>query len=95
MLMTVMLSWGHNFMGLTNFFIIYIPMYDKFRTPSSILVVAELIIPLFAVWGLASILREPQILREHRTASIISLVLTERDCIGRVLIPSLLGGSFL
>lgn len=95
MLLTVMLSWGHNFMGLTNFFIDYIPMYDKFRTPSSILVVAELIIPLFAVWGLASILREPQILREHRTASIISLVLTGGIALAGALIPSLLGGSFL
>lgn len=50
--LSIILSWGHNFMGLTNFFIDYVPMYAKFRTVSSILVVAEFTIPLLALLGL-------------------------------------------
>ena len=40
---------GKNFMGLTDFFIDYIPMYNKFRAVSSILVIAEFTIPLLAI----------------------------------------------
>ena len=45
-ILTVLLSWGKNFLPLTEFFIEYFPMYNKFRTVSSILVVAEFCIPL-------------------------------------------------
>ena len=45
---SILLSWGKNFMPLTDFFIDYIPMYNKFRAVSSILVVAEFCIPLLA-----------------------------------------------
>ncbi len=51
-ILSVMLAWGKNFMWLTNLFIDYVPMYAKFRTVSSILVVAEFTIPLFAMLGL-------------------------------------------
>lgn len=53
-LFTLMLSWGKNFSLLTNFFIEYIPMYDKFRAVSSIQVILELCIPVLAVMGLQS-----------------------------------------
>lgn len=51
---TLMLSWGKNFSGLTNFFIEYVPMYDKFRAVSSIQVILELCIPVLAIMGLDS-----------------------------------------
>lgn len=47
--LTLMLSWGKNFMGLTDFFIDYVPLYNKFRAVTMILVVVELTIPLLAV----------------------------------------------
>ncbi len=50
--LSILLSWGHNFMPFTNFFIDHVPMYAKFRTVSSILVVAEFTIPLLAMLGL-------------------------------------------
>ena len=53
-LFTLMLSWGKNFSVLTNFFIEYVPMYDKFRAVSSIQVILELCIPVLAVMGLQS-----------------------------------------
>ena len=40
-LFSIVLSWGKNFMPLTDFFIDYVPMYNKFRAVSSILVIAE------------------------------------------------------
>lgn len=51
-ILSIMLAWGKNFMGLTDFFIDYVPLYSKFRTVASILVVAEFTIPLLALLGL-------------------------------------------
>jgi len=51
-LLTLLLSWGKNFSGLTEFFIEYIPMYNKFRAVSSIQVIIELILPILAIVGL-------------------------------------------
>ena len=56
-ILSIMLSWGKNFMGLTDFFIDYMPMYAKFRTVASILVIAEFTIPLLAMLALREILR--------------------------------------
>ena len=50
--LSILLSWGKNFMPLTDFFLDYVPMYDKFRTVASILVVAEFCIPLLAMLAL-------------------------------------------
>ena len=50
--LSVMLAWGKNFMGLTDFFIDYIPMYAKFRAVESILVIAEFTMPLMAMLAL-------------------------------------------
>ena len=48
-IVSFLLSWGRHFSGLTNFFIDYVPMYNKFRAVSSIQVIAELAIPLLAI----------------------------------------------
>ena len=66
-ILTIMLSWGKNMMWLTDWFIDYFPMYNRFRTVSSILVVAEFCIPLLAVLALKKIFDDPSILsREKR-----------------------------
>ncbi len=49
---SIILSWGRNFDIITNFFIDYIPLYNKFRAVSSIQVIAELCVPILAVLGL-------------------------------------------
>lgn len=74
-LFSIALSWGKNFMPLTDFFIDYVPMYNKFRAVSSILVIAEFTIPLLAVFALKKILEEPQVLRD-KVALGASSVLT-------------------
>jgi hypothetical protein len=49
---SILLSWGRNLEGLTNFFIDYVPLYNKFRAVSSIQVIAELCVPLLGVIAL-------------------------------------------
>lgn len=49
---SILMSWGRNFSFLTDFFIDYIPFYNKFRAVSSIQVIAELCIPLLGILGL-------------------------------------------
>jgi hypothetical protein len=56
-LLSVMLAWGKHFMGLTSFFMDYVPGYNKFRAVSMILVIAELTIPLLAVLALDKFIR--------------------------------------
>ena len=73
---SIVLSWGKNFMPLTDFFIDYIPLYNKFRAVSSILVVAEFTIPLLAIFALKKILEEPSVLRTRIKSVGISLLLT-------------------
>ena len=53
-MIALVLSWGKNFPSVTNFFIDYVPMYDKFRAVSSIQVILELCFPVLAVMGLQS-----------------------------------------
>ncbi len=57
--LSIMLSWGKNFMVLTDFFIDYVPGYNKFRAVSMTLVIAELCIPALAFLGLAKFFKEP------------------------------------
>ena len=57
-ILSILLSWGHNFMGFTQWFIDNVPLYNKFRTVSSILVIAEFTIPLLAIMALARVLKE-------------------------------------
>ena len=49
---SIILSWGRNFEVITNFFIEYVPLYNKFRAVSSIQVIAELCVPILGILGL-------------------------------------------
>ena len=77
-ILSILLSWGKHFMPLTNFFIDFVPMYAKFRTVSSILVIAEFTIPLLAIMALKRLVDEPELIRTRRTSIylIVSFVLT-------------------
>ena len=75
-ILSILLSWGKNFMGFTDFFIDYIPMYNKFRAVSSILVIAEFTIPLLAMLALKEAVNSPQFLKEYRKEFLISFALT-------------------
>ena len=49
---SIVLSWGKNFEIITNLFIDYVPLYNKFRAVSSIQVIAEICIPLLGILAL-------------------------------------------
>ena len=91
--LSVLLSWGRNFMGLTNLFLDYVPMYAKFRTVASILVIAEFTIPLLAMMMLKKINDEPEILTDKRNRKflIASLVLTAGVATMVAIAPGLMG----
>ena len=74
--LSILLSWGKNFMGFTDFFIDYVPMYNKFRAVSSILVIAEFTIPLLAMLALKELADRPQLLQERKKDFLISFALT-------------------
>ena len=65
--LSVLLSWGRNFMWFTDLFLDYMPMYAKFRTVASILVIAEFTIPLLAMLALKELLQNPKSLDEKVT----------------------------
>jgi len=74
--LSVFLSWGKNFMPFTDFFIDYVPMYDKFRAVSSILVIAEFTIPLLAMLALKEVVASPILIKERKKDFLISFGLT-------------------
>ena len=88
--LTVMLAWGKNFMGLTDFFIDHFPMYAKFRTVASILVVAEFTIPLLAMMALKRIVDEPAILTRQWRQVAAAFALTG----GAALLFAIMPGAF-
>ena len=75
-ILSILLSWGKNFMGFTDFFIDYVPMYNKFRAVSSILVIAEFTIPLLAMLALKEVISTPTIIKERKKDFLISFGLT-------------------
>ena len=89
-ILSVLLSWGHNFMPFPDFFIDYMPMYSKFRTVASILVIAEFTIPLLAMLALKRIVDEPELLTRKIKYVYISFALTA----GIAAVFALGGGAF-
>ena len=90
-ILSILLSWGHNFMGFTNFFLDYVPMYAKFRTVASILVIAEFTIPLLAALALKRIVDEPTVLTKNMKFVYASLALTAGVALVMALMPSMMG----
>jgi hypothetical protein len=94
-LLSILLSWGRNFMGFTDFFLDYIPLYDKFRAVSSILVIAEFTIPLLAMLALKEVIYKPEIIREKKREFIASFVLTGGIALLFAVAPRLFFSSFV
>ena len=93
--LSVLLSWGRNFMPFTDFFLDYVPMYAKFRTVASILVVAEFTIPLLAMMALKRITDEPELLTTKIKYVYASFALTGGIALLFALMPSLFFSDFV
>ena len=90
-LLSIMLAWGQNYMPLTNFFIDYVPMYAKFRTVESILVIAEFCIPLLAMLALKEFVSSKSEERGARSGKALwaAFALTAVPCLLFALMPGL------
>ncbi len=94
-ILSILLSWGRNFMDFTDFFIDYMPMYAKFRTVASILVIAEFTIPLLAMLALKKIVDEPELLKTKAKLVYTSFALTGGICLLFALMPTLFFSDFI
>lgn len=94
-ILSILLSWGKNFMGFTDFFLDYVPMYAKFRTVASILVIAEFTIPLLAMLALKKFLEEPDQIKPRLKYVGISFCLTGVVAMLFSLMPSTFFDSFI
>lgn len=93
-LFAIMLSWGHNFPALTNFFIDSFPGYNKFRTVSSILVIIEFTIPLLAAMCIVKMLRDPDYFRRNKYVVYTVMGAGMFICLIGWLAPSVFGTGF-
>lgn len=91
-ILTILLAWGSNFMPLSDFFIDYVPFYNKFRAPSSILVVVELLFPFIAILGLYRFFTDEKLTEEYKQ-KILTYV--SAGTLGLLLILLVFGKSLL
>lgn len=89
-IMSILLAWGKNMMWLTEWFFNYFPMYNKFRAVESILVVAEITMPLLAFMGLQRIAEGQVEWKRLRTSMLIAGGVTAALC----LYTALFAGGF-
>lgn len=92
--LAVMLSWGHNWMWLTEFFVNYVPGYAKFRTPASILVILEFTLPLLAVMMLRQMSKDREMLKRNRYVVFAVFGGAALICIAGWLSPGIFGSAF-
>lgn len=93
--LSILLSWGRNLMPFTDFFIDYVPMYSKFRTVSSILVITEFTIPLLAMMALKKLIDHPEVLTRQVKYIYISYAFTGGVALLFALMPSLFFSDYV
>lgn len=101
-MLSVALSWGKNFMWFTDLFLDYVPMYDKFRTVASILVIAEFTIPLMAMMALKKFVEDPSsvilnvpVINKKVNALWLSFIITGGICFLFWLTPDAFFGNYV
>ena len=80
-LLSILLSWGKNFMGFTDFFIDHVPGYNKFRAVSMTLVIAEVCMPLLGFLGLAELFKQPDSFKKNQKKLFIAFGITAGVCL--------------
>lgn len=90
-ILSILLAMGRNAMWLTDFFIDYVPMYKNFRTPESILVIAEFCMPLLGILGLAKFLKAEEPFKEYKSQIWLAFGIPAFFCILGLLFPSIYG----
>lgn len=92
-LFSVFLAWGRNFMWFTDLMIDYMPMYSKFRTVESILVIAEFTMPLLGAMALQKVLSDPEGIGKYRRPLLWSVGIPAFFCIVALVMPGVYGDA--
>lgn len=92
-LFSIILSWGRHLMGPTDFMIDFVPMYSKFRTVESILVIAQFTMPLLACLALKELLAAPrgEMFARYRAPITIAFGITLVICFAAIVAPGIFG----
>lgn len=92
-LLSILLALGRNCMWLTNLMIDHFPMYARFRTPESILVIAEFTMPLLGVMALQQVLSKPaaEAWKSYKTPFVVSFGFILLVCFAGIAVPSVFG----
>ncbi len=87
----ILLSWGHNFMPFTEFFVNYVPLYDKFRTVSMTLTISCLCMAILAFLAIKEIISENVETKKKLKSLYIGAGITGGLCLLFTIFPSLAG----
>ena len=90
-ILSILLALGRNFMWFTDLFIDYIPMYSKFRTVESILVIAQFSMPLLALLAVKQLFEEKDPWKKYKVAIFASFGVTLFICFLGIISPSIFG----
>ncbi len=93
--LSILLSWGKNLMPFTDFFLDWVPLYSKFRTVASTLVMAEFTIPLLAMLALKEVVDDPGLLARKARFVYVSFALTAGFALLFAIAPSLFFHGFV
>lgn len=93
-ILSILLAWGHNFAWFSQLFIDYFPGYNKFRTVSSILVIAEFTLPLLAVMCVNEMITNPDFFKEHKKAFYGVMGVGVLICLLGWIAPSIFGNAY-
>lgn len=92
-LISILLSWGRNFEGLTDLMIYHFPLYNKFRAVESILVIAEFTMPLLAILALRELFKAPQPWKTMKRPLLMAGGICVALCLLAALVPSAFGDA--
>lgn len=93
-ILSILLALGHNFGWFSRLFIDWFPFYNRFRTVSSILVIAEFTLPLLAMMALAKMLSEKDFLIKYKGVLMWTGIVMGAICLLLIIFPSLFGEGF-
>ena len=91
MIFSIFLAWGNHFMAFTEFCFNHLPMYNKFRTVSMILIVLQVLMPMLGFYALDKIIKNTYEKRKVLRASAIAFAMTAGFCLLAVMVPSIAG----
>ena len=94
MVFAILLAWGNHFMAFTEMCFNYLPMYNKFRTVSMILIVLQVLMPMLGFLVLDRIIKDTYERRQVIKAAAIAFAITAGFCLISIMAPSV-AGSYL